>query len=127
MSLNILPDSRLKETKAVVLADWPMPDGTAVRMQMEPIYCVNCGRPNGYVPAGVVSWVSWLCLPCAETWGEHANNWRHPDESFWEAVGAEMIERFGRHLTGDEIEIAADQGMLGRALELLERESPYKV
>lgn len=126
---NVLPDSRLHDPKATVMVDWPILDGTGrtVRLELEPIYCFNCGKPNGYVPREVMSFVSWLCLPCAEKWGEHANNWQTADEEFWLLVQAEMIARFGRVLDQAELDRLAAQGQLGKALELLDKESPYRI
>ena len=43
------------------------------------------------------------------------------------AVAYEMRERFGRELTDLELFRKAERGELGTALELLARESPYKV
>lgn len=129
----VLPDSRLRDPKATVMADWPVTvvaaDGTettkTIRLELEPVFCINCGKPNGYVPREIMSFVSWLCMPCAETWGEHANNWQTSDQEFWDVVAAEMLDRFGRVLTQKELEQLAERGHLGSALEKLEKESPY--
>lgn len=123
---DILPDSRLRDPKATVMVNWATPGGGTVRLELEPIYCFNCGVPNGYVPRAVMSFVSWLCRSCSEKWGEYASNWSVADEAFWSAVGAEMEDRFGRSLTQLELETLAEQGRLGSALEKLGRESPYK-
>ena len=129
MPLDVLPDSRLSSARETVMADWPVegPDGTTrtIRLELEPIFCINCGKPNGYVPVGIMSWVSFLCVPCSGTWGEAASALYSPDQEFWDAVGAEMVARFGRALTQAELERLAHRGELGRNLELLERESPY--
>ncbi len=122
---NVLPDSRLKDAKGTVMVDWPTATGK-IRLELEPIFCFNCGTPAGYVPKGIMSFVSWLCQPCSEEWGATASLHSSPDQEFWDAVGAEMVARFGKALTQDELWVLAEQGRLGRNLELLARESPYK-
>jgi hypothetical protein len=123
---NVLPDSRLREKIGTVMADWKLPDGTTIRLELEPIYCLNCGKPNGYVPRETMSFVSWLCQPCADKWGGQASLHDSPDQEFWDAVAFEMQARFGHYLTQHELNALADQGRLGTALNLLDRESPYR-
>lgn len=127
MVANILPDSRLKDPKATVMVDWPLADGSSVRLELEPIYCFNCGVPNGYVPRHLMSFVSWLCGKCSQDFGELAENWRVADQDFWDTVAAEMLDRFGRVLSQQELEALAAQGRLGTLLEKLDNESPYKL
>lgn len=122
---NVLPDSRLHDPKGTVMADWDMGDGTTRRIELEPIFCFSCGTPAGYVPREAMSFVSWLCLPCSEKYGEQAALWQSSDREFWLAVAEEMRVRFGRALTQQELWALAEQGRLGSALELLARESPY--
>lgn len=127
--LDTLPDSRLIATRETVMADWPTTDGLGrpktVRLELEPIYCFHCGKPHGYIPTGVMSFVSFLCGRCSENKGEEANALYSPDDEFWSAVAGEMIDRFGRALTAAELDALARRGALGRNLELLERDSPY--
>lgn len=132
MSNSILPDSRLLDaSKGVVVADWPVidPDGTTrtIRLQLQPIFCASCGKPHGCVPKDVLSWVCWLCQECSVKYGEEASHMLASDEMFWRDVQAEMLDRFGHVLTAAEMDALAEQGRLGRNLELLERESPYKI
>lgn len=124
--MNILPDSRLQGSIGNVMADWPDGNGGTTRLELQPIYCFNCGRPNGYVPVGIMSFVSWLCTPCAEKWGHDASLHTCPDQEFWDKVHEEMMARFGRALTERELSALAEHGKLGRGLELLDRESPYR-
>lgn len=130
MSANILPDSRLREKKGTVLVDWPLreADGTmtTVRLELEPIFCLSCGKSAGFVPSETVSFCSWLCEECSRKWGADASLHTHSDADFWAAVAAEMMARWGRVLTQEELEVMAARGSLGRNLELLERESPYR-
>ena len=105
--------------------DWPLPDGRFVRVEVIPVFCANCGTPYGYVPRDNTSWAFWLCTPCFETYGAVAGTLAMPDEEFNRKVEAEMVERFGRVLTPDEIACVVARGQLGRPLELLTKESPY--
>ncbi len=124
--VDTLPDSRLRDPKATVMVDWPDGNGGSVRLELEPIYCFNCGKPNGYVPRAIMSFVSWLCEGCSETWGKTANLHQRPDQEFWDKVGEEMLTRYGRALTQEELWRLAHHGSLSPGLQLLERESPYK-
>lgn len=125
--IDILPDSRLRNPKDCVIVDWPLMDGTTVRLELEPIFCFSCGKPNGYVPREIMSFVSWLCMPCSEKYGELASNWQASDGQFWQDVANEMKDRFGHVLDQRELCILAERGELGSALEKLEKESPYKL
>jgi hypothetical protein len=127
--MDVLPDSRLKDRRETVVADWKVCAGLetkTIRMELEPIFCFNCGKPNGYVPVDIMSFVSWLCEACSEAWGNEASLHTHSDQAFWDKVGEEMLTKFGRSLTQAELWQLAQQGRLGRGLELLERESPYR-
>jgi hypothetical protein len=109
------------------MADLPLSDGKTIRVELEPIFCFNCGKSNGYVPRDIMSFVSWLCEACSETWGVVANDYMSSDETFWRDVQEEMLARFGRVLTQAELDGLAEQDRLGPALKKLERESPYKL
>jgi hypothetical protein len=124
---DILPDSRLKETKGSVMADWPLPDGRTVRLEAVPIYCAHCGIKYGFVPKENQIFDFWLCRKCFEKYGHVLGCYVQPDEEFCRDVEFEMMERFGRPLTDIEIFAAAEQGQLGSALEKLEKDSPYPV
>ena len=131
MSDTVLPDSRLRDSDyGNVVADWLTLDAQGqphrIRLTLQPIFCFSCGKPQGYVPRDVVSWVCWMCQPCSEKCGDAAALCPHPDSQFWRDVAAEMVARFGHALTMEETNALAEQGRLGRALELLERESPYR-
>lgn len=124
---DVLPDSRLKDPKATVMADWTLSNGHTIRLELEPIYCFNCGVPTGYVPRYIMSFVSWMCAKCSEAYGTLAANWKSSDEEFWAKVHSECLDKFGQGLTQQDLAILGDQGRLGPALEALARESPYKV
>ncbi len=127
MPLDTLPDSRLADRDfGTVMMDWPLPDGTTVRIECSPIYCANCGELQGHCPRWSTTWACYLCLPCLELHGAIAGTLAVPDQEFMDAVAYEMQARFGRQLTADELVVACEQGQLGSALEKLARESPYR-
>lgn len=126
--LDLLPDSRLQRADfGAVMVDWPLGGGRIARVECVPVFCSNCGIPYGHVPRHNTTFAFWLCPPCFETHGEVAGTLAVPEDEFNSAVQAEMTERFGRVLTAPEIAIANDLGELGRPLELLMAESPFKV
>lgn len=124
---DTLPDSRLvlDPSLGTVMVDWPLPGGGSTRLEAQPIYCANCGKLYGYVPKDNTSFAFWLCRKCFETYGEIAGMLAVPEEEFNQAVEFEMQERFGRGLSAEEIALIKEDGRLGHALELLEKESPY--
>lgn len=125
---DILPDSRLQDRNfGAVMGDFELPNGQTVRLEMTPVFCASCGTLYGYVPRDNTNFVCWLCRPCFEKYGETASLCTVPEDEFNQLVAEEMVARFGRPLTDAELSAAAEQGKLGRALELLDRESPYAI
>lgn len=125
MTADILPDSRLKRADLkTVMADWKLPDGTTVRIEVCPVFCANCGAEHGFVPKDNTSWAFFLCDDCYEKWGVPANLMVESDTAFWERVHYEMLEKHGHVLTADEIFRLHEEGRLGKGLELLMKESP---
>jgi hypothetical protein len=136
MSKDVLPDSRLKdETLGSVVANFEFDEVALVnglprlvkkkyRLEMLKIFCWNCGALQGYVPQGVMSWVSFLCNPCAAVCGEAAALLDTPDAEFWRVVSAEMERLYGRGLTQQELIVLVERSELPHSLQLLEKESP---
>jgi hypothetical protein len=60
------------------------------------------------VPEENCTFVCWLCDPCAEKWGPELASKMIPDQVFWRKVQAEQIERYGRVLSPDELQVAAE-------------------
>jgi hypothetical protein len=121
--VETLPDSRLSNLNGSVLMDWPLDDGTIVRIECVPIFCANCGKPYGFVPKDNITFVCWFCDPCFEKYGKQAGMLYSPDHEFRENVKNEMETRFGRHLTAEEL--LANKDNLGTGLNNLIKESPY--
>jgi hypothetical protein len=98
--MNVLPDSRLRESKGVIRS----PHGNLVQL-----FCANCGVPYGRVPEGLLgpTFAFALCQPCADKYGEIAHLYKEPDSVFWERVRAAQAEG----------EIAADLPGLLKQLE----------
>jgi hypothetical protein len=107
------------------MMDWEVSPGKFVRLEAQPIFCANCGKLFGYVPKDNCSFACWLCDPCFEVYGPPPDTWVSSDHAFREKLQQEMIAKYGRVLTGDEVRVLASRGELG-SLELLLRESPYK-
>ena len=125
---HLFPDSRLKDqSKLAQMVDWPMPDGTTRRVEAIPIFCANCGKALYMVPKDNTAFAFAQCRKCFEKFPPPEGYFAQPDDEFCRSVQYEMEQRFGRHLTELELAAAAEQGQLGKALELLEKESPYPV
>jgi hypothetical protein len=137
--MNILPDSRVKNPTGTVMAEWEFEQVERIavapffhvvrrkhRMEMEKIFCPECGKQKGWIPSGIFSWVCFLCDACAAEKGEKYAECKTPDHEFWAAVGNEMQARFGRALSEQELNQLAERAELGRLLELLNRESPLR-
>jgi hypothetical protein len=108
---NILPDSRLRETKGRVSVR-----GTT----FVPIFCANCGADGGGVPEEHMTFAFYLCDPCAEKWGPIAGTYVEPDAVFFEKVKQAQLEKYGRLLTQEELAKLDGTGPLA----VLAREAP---
>jgi hypothetical protein len=127
VTLDVLPDSRLKDpNQGAVMADFTLPSGQTVRLQMSPVFCANCGADGGYVPTENMTFAFYICQKCHDSCGAIAGTLAVPDEEFRRTVAYEMEERFGKALTAEEIHLAVETGRLGTALDALLRESPYR-
>ena len=124
---HVLPDSRLASRAdfGCVMADWELPGGGTIRLEMMPIYCANCGKHYGYVPKENCTFACWMCNECVAKYGLIANTYAMPDDEFNRAVAFEVQERYGKDMTELELFKEIEQGRIGTALEKLERESPY--
>jgi hypothetical protein len=109
-----LPDSRLQVERGGV----PSVDGWQV-----PIFCANCGAPGGYVPSFNMTFTFYLCEKCYEKNGVPPGVWVTPDTVFWDRLNAEMMARYGRILTQEELRKLEENGW--GPLAALVRDSPY--
>ena len=123
---DVLPDSRLHSALGTFMADWTLPDGRVERIEVQPVFCANCGAEHGFVPKDNTTWAFFLCNPCFDKWGVPAGLMVQSDADFWESVHQEMLAKFGRALTSVEVEVLHDQGKLGAPLEALMRDSPIR-
>ena len=117
---ELLPDSRLQDRKGGKRIQF----GLWGRINMEPIFCANCGILGAYVPAENCTFACWLCDPCAEVMGPIAGTLMMPDEVFWARVRAEQLDKHGRLLTKEEMArvCEAPSGAMAKLL----KESPIK-
>jgi hypothetical protein len=105
MAVDVLPDSRARERRGSIKG----PDG----IEYVPIYCINCGRRYGMVPATTITHVTALCdHGCAGQYGDLAHTYVDGDEKYKldaaEAM-AKLVARLGRPVTAAELdEIAKD-------------------
>lgn len=128
MSKNLLPDSRLKDrNKLTIMGDWPMPDGSTVRVELSPVFCVGCGKPYGYVPKDNTVGATYICDDCYREDEECFTGMVVSDEQFVRDVAHEMVAKYGRPLTDLEVYALLEQDKLSRELKALIKDSPYKV
>lgn len=95
----LLPDSRLvRHVRGVI-------DGFLgrFRLQLEPIFCANCGCDGGFVPTENMTFVFYLCDPCHERHGVPEGTYAVPDEVFFARVHEEQMEKYGRELSPFEM------------------------
>src|SRR5580765_6345089 len=112
--LDILPDSRLQDRLKGVVR------GTVNKlrsMNWTPVFCANCGTPHGYVPEEFCDFACFLCDSCSEKWGTQFGYALMPDEVFQAKVQQEMIDKYGRVLSVQEIQKATEtDGSLSKLL-----------
>lgn len=98
--LNVLPDSRTNGEPKGIVSGWHPTSG---RIDWQPIFCANCGKPDGYVPTENMDFAFALCPDCAERLGPIAGTWVCPDEVYWKRVEHYQIEKYGRVLRKPEL------------------------
>ena len=119
MSEDLLPDSRLKSPTGVIRIEF----GAWGRLNMQPIFCANCGTLGAYVPEENMTFACWLCPgTCSEQWSPLPGTYTTSDEVFWETCKGEMLEHYGHYLTEEEV-LKAEAEKTGALSQLL-KESP---
>ena len=93
--VDILPDSRAKTTRGRIFQG-----GTS----WVPVFCPNCGKEGGLCPEENMTFICWICPPCAQTYGEIAGTMMMPDQVFWGEVAQAQRQKYGRVLTAEEVE-----------------------
>jgi hypothetical protein len=100
-SRDILPNSRAKESKNILLIDG---------INYVPVYCANCGKQQGMVPENHISHVFALCdRGCAGKYGDLAHSYVDPDEIFRRQATEEQLTKFGRLLTAEEVTLELEK------------------
>jgi len=117
---DLLPDSRLASPTGVIRIEF----GNWGRINMQPIFCANCGKLGAYVPEENMTFAFWLCNGCEAQWATLAGTYTTSDEQFYATVAEEMIETYGHYLTEPEV-MAAEQSTTG-SLSTLLKESPLR-
>ena len=95
MNVDLLPDSRAKDTKGRIFTT----NGAWV-----PVFCANCGVNGGSCPEEGTTFLFYLCQKCADTHGAIASTLLMPDELFFEKLKQEQMASYGRYLS--EVELA---------------------
>lgn len=110
---NIAPDCRLSAVFT------PKQSYFGVMGWMEPVFCASCHKRGPDVPTENMTFACWLCQDCFEKYGEVLGAMVMPDQVFWEKVKQESIEKYGRELTHNELEIivASDSSPLATLLK----------
>lgn len=76
---------------------------------MQPVFCANCGVQGPWVLGEDMTFAFWLCdnklNGCFEKYGEIAGTMAMPDQVFWEKVKNESIDKYGRELSHQELDI----------------------
>ena len=106
MSADVLPDSRARNSKDVVLVNG---------INYVPIFCANCGRRYGMVPESQITHVTALCDTggCSEQYGHAAHFMADGDTAMREntaEVHAALVKKLGRPITGAELDEMARTG-----------------
>lgn len=101
MSVNILPDSRMKPRAKGRLGLVQSAHG-----MQEPVFCVNCGVLGGWIPAENMTFAYYICPTCAPKHAPVEGTWAMPDEVFWAEVKAAQEAKYGRTLTAGETALA---------------------
>ena len=115
---DLLPDSRMKNPTGVTRIEF----GEWGRLNMQPVFCANCGKLGAYVPEENMTFAFWLCDdPCSKQWSMLPGTYTTPDEVFWEKAKGEMLEKYGHYLTEEGV-LKAEEG--SDALAKLLKESP---
>jgi hypothetical protein len=91
---EVLPESRPLQRK---VAFWR--NGVA----WTPVFCASCGKPYGFVPDELCTFACWLCNECSDKYGAIAGTMMMPDEQMWAKVHLELLERYGRFLSNEEL------------------------
>lgn len=99
-STEVLPDSRLRDRLKGIVRGFFAGVGF---INWLPVFCANCGKRGPYVPEENCNFVFWMCTDCVDKWGAPYGTALMPDEVFWRKAHAEMIEKYGRVLTEQEL------------------------
>lgn len=107
---DILPDSRMQDRRQFI---------PSVLGNLVPVFCGNCGKRGPDCYEENMTFMFWLCRPCAETYGPIAGTMLMPDEVYWEKLKQEQLATYGRFLTEAELVaiVAADASPLATLIK----------
>ena len=98
---DILPDCRAMNPAKVVRMGG---------LNWTPIFCANCGKDGGLIPAENYDFSFYICAPCSEKYPVIEGTYVEPDHVFWEKVAQTQMEKYGRMLEPHELdEVVKDE------------------
>lgn len=86
---------------------------------MVPFFCASCHRHCGDCPAENMTFICYLCNQCEPKYGPILGTMSVPDQVWWRAIKEESLEKFGRELTREELDVivAADSSPLATLIK----------
>lgn len=111
MTIELLPDSRAKNTKNRIFR------GSEAWV---PVFCANCGKEGGWCPEENMTFLFYQCYPCSEKYGEIAGTLKMPDEVFFEKLKNAQLEEHGEFLDSQELAKIVEEDASPLATLLLE-------
>jgi hypothetical protein len=127
---EVLPDSRLKpqdRLKGEREMPWELPDGSVVNVWAVQGFCVSCGKLLAWFPRDTTVHGCLICNTCYQRDPTVFAGMVESSEEFNRNLEAEMLDRYGRGLTGVELFHEYENQTLGVGLQMLLRETPYPV
>jgi hypothetical protein len=125
---NVLPDSRLADKNARSEQGlWECADGTRVRVEAIPAYCVSCGKWLSKVPKDTTVHIALICRKCYDRDPACFAGMVGSEEEFNRKLEDEMLSKYGRYLSDVELLQLYEDQNLSVGLQMLLRETPYPV
>jgi hypothetical protein len=89
----------------------------------ERVYCANCHKGGPWVPEEGMTFAYYLCDPCYHKMGDTTCTFVMPDHVFAAKMRLEMIEKYGKVLTEEELRTVVGEGASPLAALIKDRRS----
>lgn len=102
---NVAPDSRcatILTPKGAFLGEF-----MGQQCWMVPTFCANCAKRGPDTPEENMRAFTYLCNECVQKYGTELGTMVLPDQVFWAAIQVESLEKFGRELSHEELDVIA--------------------